>query len=228
MIDTFYVLDFKTSGLNHFPDTIPIEVAIFRMKWIPEDKEFIYDCLLDEFFDWSALYKEEINGSWWSQNTGLDFGYVKANANMPIIELWQKISDILDAGNVCSWNTKFDFGNILIQMMKEYTPFEFNILQCPMKILTNTLQLRGYGPGYKYPTLSEAIEFYNIKFYGAEETIMHRAYWDVSYVCKVLNEAISRLHYFPRVDIRVTNKTRPNIQRYTSMAFEDPHSFEID
>jgi len=212
MLDTFYVLDFETSGLNHFPDTIPIEVAIFEMQWVKRAQRYISHCLLDEFFDWSALYKEEINGSWWSRNTGIDFGYVKANKTMSIVDLWEKIKLILEGGSVISWNTDFDFGKILIPMMKEYPSFELNILDCPMKKLTGTLKIHHDHYGYKYPTLDDAMEFYNIKLkYDVDEnTLAHRSYWDTGYTCEVLSNAIAQQHYYPKIHTKLNTSIKPS------------------
>lgn len=209
MIDTFYVLDFETSGLSHFPDTIPIEVAIFEMKWDYKQEVWISHCLLDEFFDWSALYKEEINGSWWSRNTGIDFGYVKANATTSIVDLWEKIKLILDGKYVISWNTDFDFGKILIPMMEEYPSFELRILDCPMKKLTEILQIRHVYYGYKYPTLDDAMQFYQVSLrYDVDgNSLAHRSYWDTAYTCEILNKAISENHYRPKVDIKLNTKS---------------------
>jgi len=200
MTKSIYIIDLETTGLNDFPDDFPLEIAIYKLN-LDNTQEIteVYNTLIG----YPEKFKEKINASWWSKQSGIKF---KDLQDAPRIqEVYAVMKEILHGQQVLSWNMAYDFGKFIDRMHRSslYKDFRckrkiyaigninYKRLDCPMEEASHILRIENYY-GYKWPTLQEAADYYDVK---EPEGEAHRAAYDTHLTTMIVAKMIEKSDY---------------------------------
>ncbi len=183
------ILDLETTGLTSYPNSIPVEIAVYKIK-----KNLEVEHILDSFIQWPACDEQRINDSWWSDMSGIK--YKDTIGSSGIKGIWTELKCILDNKKVTSWNTSYDFGLFIRPLEIIFGKLNYELLPCPMKTSADIVKV-SYNDWYhswKWPTLGEAAEYYGIHLdpdgYG-----FHRADYDTHMTALIVAEMIRRKEF---------------------------------
>lgn len=174
------IIDIETTGF--LPDGKIVEVGIVELNLDSGEKKILYDEVVHEF----GTTKEEVSDSWIVQNSDLK---LKDVVMSPTLEYeWTAIQYIICKYELgaTAFNNKFDFDFL------ESRNFTFpKKLDCPMKLSTDICKIpNSKGPGYKWPKVQEAWEFFFGKDTGYIEK--HRGADDAFHEADIVKELYDR------------------------------------
>jgi len=180
---------------------VVLEIAIYKLDLDSDDQKIteVYNTLIG----YPEKFREKINTSWWSKQSGITYDDLKAAPK--IHEIYASMKELLEDQHVLSWNMAFDFGNFLNQMHRSALYKDFKCknkiheigkinyiqLECPMEVATNILCIKNYH-GYKWPTLQEAAKYYDVT---EPEGEAHRAAYDTHLTAKIVRKMIEKSDY---------------------------------
>ncbi len=188
-----YVIDLETTGLEGYPYDVIVEVGVYRISRTLKVRH-IYNTLIGH----PVSKQELIDNSWWSKQSGVKFEDMHDSPSMEIV--WRKLYSYIGDYPVVSWNTPYDFGMFLNRMSIDYTLKQiWKELPDPMRISAPIVRANwnNYYQSWKWPTLKEASEYYDVYLDPAGYDF-HRADYDTHITALTIAEMIRRGDYRPK------------------------------
>ena len=185
-MDEIYILDVETTGLNGFRPDYPIEISVVMVR-NSEAPEVVFDAFVKQ------PSKKFYERCWWYSKMGIPYHEVQKKGK-DIKVIWKELHAIVNDKCVLSWNTSFDFDKFLTKMNSILKPtIKWKILPCLMKFSTNIIGIPHEDFTYKYPSLSEAVSFFDIS--NSPGRNFHRASTDALATAQILKILISQYNY---------------------------------
>ena len=168
------VVDIESTGFLAQGGKI-VEVGIVELDLETGETKVLFDAVMHE----TGITREEVEKSWIVNNSTLTVEDVRQSKNLE--KYREELQSIFDKYKCTAFNKAFDFGFLRDR--------GFNITNeapCPMIVATNICKLpntNGYA-GYKYPKVTEAMEFFFPEIEDYEEA--HRGCSDAIDEAKII------------------------------------------
>jgi len=178
---TILILDIETTGFLNNGGKI-VEIGIVELNLEFGEMKIIYDKMCHE----RPITKKEVEKAWIIENSDMTVEDVQNSQQLK--EQQEEIQEIINRYplGATAFNNEFDFGFL------EDRGFTFpKKLDCPMKLSTNICKLpnKNNKPGYKWPKVEEAHEF----FFGEVGYVeAHRGADDALHEAEIVLELFKR------------------------------------
>lgn len=200
---SIFVLDTETTGTKAYPENFVLEISVYRLQL--ENNGITIEEMLSTLIGYEKKYVNIINDSYWAKNMA-KLTYTKIMKTKPptVSEVWKQLRDLIEEKPVISWHTDFDFGKFIQPMMEDLGKIELDLLSCPMKINTDIMKMphkkkyeryfKSKGQEYKYPSLSEAGEYYGYLIGENNEETGKRDYTPSDRLRELIGDRELQLH----------------------------------
>ena len=188
-MNSIYVIDIETTGLQGYPKDLVIEIAICEVNLIQKKVSTRFNSLVGhDTTQWDSLKKN----AWIFDNSDITLELVQEAKSQQKVAL--EVQKILSGKIVTSYSTNFDFAGFLFYPPWSLESVVQEVFDCIMLSSANYCKIESEFGNYKFLTLAEA---YNIICEGKSTLIKvqtHRALDDALMASYILLELVRQGH----------------------------------